>query len=605
LGVVNHFSLRFVWRITVCALAFALAPQAGTAERKKDPLPEIPPPVQPLMVKVLRGETAEIQLRIHGSRNEPLRFLIRTPPEHGLLTEVRVLNREIGVVTYKPPANAAIVRDRFFYAAQTSVGVSASAEVVINITDPPPDLGLPDALDFSSVPVGSTARKQLEIVNRGGGIAEGKIVIGAPWKIDGPAGYRLTAGARMVLKVVFAPDTPGNFDTLLRCTSQPEASVTVHGEAVSALTATPAKVVLQQDVADDPVRTGSFELTNATDTDRPVALTGGARLQFPPDINVPAHGSVKVTLLSAAKDVAPLADEIRVASSGTTLVIPVRAAAVGPIVRTSRETVAFGRVDAASSAETRLALENIGGTVADVKLEVGTPFTTEPKTALAPGEKKSVILRTQPAPAGRHRSLLKVKIDQRDLAIPVEVELFAAAAPVPPTEVATDHPAPSPEIEISTPSVAVTAATASLSGEVFGHQRPVSGVKVTAITAHTAVLEWPVALHEATQFRVEYRILEQSPEGALQVRWDALPGVTIRRDGDRYFAALRELESATRFGLRVIPLAPGGDADGPLFVHSFNTLPKRKWWPAITPLRVLLAALAGCGFLVWRQRRGT
>ncbi|MCE9611595.1 MAG: hypothetical protein K8R23_15465 [Chthoniobacter sp.] len=596
-------SLSHIWRASVYGLVLALAPWGGAAERKKDPLPEIPPPVQPLTVKVQRGENVEIQLRIHGSRNEPLRFLIRTPPEHGRLTEPRALNREIGVVTYTPPANPIIMRDRFLYAVQTSVGVSASAEVAITILDSPPELALPEALNFSLLPVGSVVTKQLELVNRGGGIAEGKVVIGTPWKIDGPAGYRLTSGARMIFKIAFAPEAPGIFDTLMRFTSQPEASVTVHGEAIAALTAIPAKIALQQGDVGDPVRAGSFELTNATDTERRVELTGGVRLQIPRNLTVPAQGAVKVSALTAANDVASLDDEIRVEARGFAVVVPVRAAAVGPIVRTTRSSVSFGRVDATKSAEAGLELENIGGTVANVSLEIVSPFKTEPRIQLAPGEKKSVILRMNPAAAGRHRALLKVKGERQELEIPVEAELFAAAVSVPPTEVATPPAVPASEIAITSPASPATSPTASLPEGVFANLRPVAGVKTTAVTQHTATLEWPVALHGATQFRVEYRILEISPESELQVRWDALPGVSIRREGDRYVAALRELEPATHFGVRVVPLTPGGETTEPLFFHHFATLPKRNWLPTVTPLRILLAVLAGCVFFVWRQRR--
>ena len=120
-----------------------------------------------------RGEPAEIALRIYGVKNEPLKYLIRAAPKYGKLTEPRVAEREVSVVTYMPPADLAITRDRFTYAVQNGAGVSAAVEVAITIVDQPPDLALPGALDFGTMLAGATAAKTLEIRNRGGGMAEG------------------------------------------------------------------------------------------------------------------------------------------------------------------------------------------------------------------------------------------------------------------------------------------------------------------------------------------------------------------------------------------------------------------------------------------------
>ena len=383
----------------------------------------------PQAVKVPRGEPVEIALRIYGVKNEPLKYLIRTPPKSGKLTEPRVLEREVSAVTYTPPADLAVTRDRFSYAVQNGAGVSASVDVLITIVDQPPDLALPGALDFAPMLAGATAAKTVEIRNRGGGLAEGQVAVEAPWKIEGAARYRLAAGARAVFKVVFAPEKGGVFESAVRFSSQPESGVRVRGEAQEAIAAAPAKIELQN-AAGDAVRTGAFELTNQTDAECRVTLSGGARLQVPAELTVPAHGKVSVPVQTAATDVTALDGEVRAESAGLTVRVPVRAARVGPLVRSVRGPVMFGRVDAARAAGADFELENFGGTAADVSWEIGAPFVMEqPSARLAPGEKKTLTLRMQPAAAGKYRAWLTVQCNRQKLEIPVEAELFAKAAP--------------------------------------------------------------------------------------------------------------------------------------------------------------------------------
>ena len=568
------------------------------AERKKEPLPEAPPPAQPLAVKVQRGAPCDIPLRIYGQKNEPLKYVIRTPPVHGRLTEPRVVEREISAVTYTPPADLAIARDQFSYAVQTRAGVSAAVDVVITIVDLPPRLALPGALDFSSVLAGAVAAQPLEISNSGGGIAEGRAVVDAPWKIDGPVGYRLGAGAHAVFRVVFAPEAAGTFENAVRFSSQPETSVPVRGAARAALAVHPAQVVLQH-AAGDPVRTGSFEITNQADAERRVTLSGGGRLQISADLAVPAHGTVRVPVQTTAGDVAALDGEVRVEAPGLALRVPVRAAPVGAIVRAGRALVAFGRVDATQAAGASLELENIGGTTAGVSLAIAPPFVLEQATAtLLPGEKKTLALRMQPAAAGKYRARLTVQADRQQLEIPVEVELIAASAPAPtlvPVEPSSSEPAPQLPAPEETPVVP---------GQFPGELRVAKGVKLSDVRATGATLEWPAAMSEATRFRVERRGLVADETGGVKFRWDELPGVTFRREGDRHVALLRGLQPTTVYGLRVVPLGADPEASQPLFMQNFTTPQAGSGlWSKVTPLRVLLAVLVLCAALLLRQRR--
>ena len=573
---------------------------AARAERKNEPPPEAPPPALPQAVKVPRGEPAEIALRIYGRKNEPLRFLVRAAPAHGKLTEPRVVEREVSVVTYTPPADLAITRDRFTYAVQNSAGVSAAVDVVITIVDQPPDLAVPGALDFSSMPAGGTAAQTLEIRNRGGGIAEGQAEVEVPWKIEGAAKYRLGAGAGAVFKVVFAPEKGGVFESAVRFSSQPGASVRVRGEAMEAMAVTPAKIELQN-AAGEPVRSGTFELSNQTDGERRVTLSGGARLRVPAEVMVPARGQVSVAVQTAAADVTALEGEVRVESAGLIVRVPVRAARVGPLVRSVRGPVAFGRVDAAKAAGASFELENFGGAEADVRWEIGAPFVMEQASVrLAPGEKKTLELRTQPAAAGKYRAWLLVLWERQKLEIPVEAELTAAVSEPATIRAAESRPDAAPEATPEEPGAAPPGMAEELRAELL---RP-GNAGLAQLDAKNATLEWPVAVSAAATFRLEILRIGAAADGGPKIVWEEIPKVTVQREGGRYLAALTGFEPGKRYGVRVVPLGPGGEAGPPVFTQFFDTPARAGWWPKFTLLRGLMAALVVCaGGLLWQRRR--
>ena len=199
-----------------------------------------------LNLRIRREGKTEIPLRIYGKANEPLKYLIRVPPEHGRLSEPRPTEREVSVVIYEPPADLSITTDKFSYAVQNSLGVSGAVDVSITIVDDQPQLAFPDALDFGKIRAGATNYRMLEISNHGGLIATGEVIVDPPWKIVGKNGYRLHAGDVAVFKIIFAPDAGGSFEGVARFTSEPEHSTTLRGVAEAAISAKSGTWVLQQ-----------------------------------------------------------------------------------------------------------------------------------------------------------------------------------------------------------------------------------------------------------------------------------------------------------------------------------------------------------------------
>ncbi len=190
---------RSAW---LAALFCVLLIVPASGQRKQQPAVGVVPP-QPvqLNVKVRREGKTEIPLSVNGVAGEPLKFLIRTPPVQGKASDPRSTGRETAVTVYEPPADLSIIADHFLYAVQSGAGVSAPVEVFITIVDQPPQLTNPDTLEFPAVRTGSTTSKLLEITNSGGGMLVGEVVVEAPWRIEGKAGYRLGAGDVAIYKL--------------------------------------------------------------------------------------------------------------------------------------------------------------------------------------------------------------------------------------------------------------------------------------------------------------------------------------------------------------------------------------------------------------------
>lgn len=581
---------RLAW---LSALASCLLLVPATAQRQEPALRRAPPQPVELAVKVRREGKTEIPLRIHGKANEPLKFLIRTPPVHGKLAEPRPTDREAAVAVYEPPADLTITTDRFFYAAQGVAGVSASVEVSITILDQPPQLTIPDVLEFPALRTGATSSKLLEITNSGGGLAAGEVIVEAPWRIEGKTGYRLGAGDIAIFKIFFAPTAGGDFENVARFTSDPAHSTTLRGTAESSVVANPTRVLLRHGVG-DPVRTGTFSLTNQTDEPRTLQLTSDSRLQLPPQVTLPARGQIEVPIQTAASDVLSLETSILITATDLEFRVPVKAAPPGPIVRATQPAVAFGRLAAGAAASAPFELENIGGTPGEVTWAIAPPFrTAQNSVLLLPGEKRRFAVELESSKPGKFRAWLQCKSGAQTFDVPVEAEVASVArnpensGPMTsgssPAEAATPAPE-SPVVESPAPAVPF---------DWLVDTALPAGVKVTGITPTSAVLEWPASLSPATRFRVQARVFGFAPDRSLQVNWQEIPGLEIKAQGASYLATIPDLQPAQPWALRVLPVKADGEPGERLFAVDFFTPPKPAILPTLSPLRVLLVALFG------------
>ena len=563
-----------------------------------------PAPPQPLAfsVKVKRTEPADIGLRIYGKAHSGLRYLIRTPPERGTLSEPRVWEegKEISVVTYQAPADVSVKRERFTYAVQSTAGVSAPVEVVITILDEEPLLVIPDTLDFTTLLAGQTAAKTFEILNKGGGMTEGAISVDAPWRIEGGRRYRLGAEERMAVKLVFAPVAAGSFGGEVKFSSDRGHTTALRGEAVAPIAVSPATLELRH-TAGSAIRGGTVEIANNTDASATLTFAAGPRVLVQQGATIPPHAKIPVMVRTDAADMVPLEDELRVEGSGFTARVALRAAAVGPILHVTPETIVFqGR-------RATFTVENLGGAPGTATMEIAPPFQiAQPSVAIAPGQTLSVAIDLPPGGAERLRTWLTVKIGEQKREIAVEAEATGAprtaSAPRPASRTAPTRSAM--KTAASEPGEISETGLAEMPQWVLDKQSA-KVARVRDVTDTAATIEWPGTLSSAEKFRIEGRQLSLGKDRKLETSWVAFRDVPVTRADGMWRAQFDGLRPMQPYTLRVLPLAADGTAGERLFIVDLHTKAKAPSALRFTPMRgLLLAALMLVGITVWRRVRG-
>jgi hypothetical protein len=436
-------------------------------------------------------------------------------------------------------------------------------------------------------------------------MAEGEIEVDMPWQIEGPRAYQLAAGQRQRFTVVFAPDTAGLFRREIRYTSHRDRTTLLRGEVRAAIAVDPAAVELRHGPG-DPARHAVFHILNHTSEDQTVTLGAAERLQAPASITVPAGERVPVSLSTAPTDVAPLGEEVRLAGAGMELRVPVRAAAVAPILRSAAAEIDFGQAAAAQPARASLEIQNVGGTEGFWRLEPAAPVSAEPAEArLAPGEKKKIGLTLLSPEPGQFRSLLTLRGEGQAVALPFKA---LVTTPSPPRRPATRAGVRA----LQTSSLAAGSRSGPLDDRAMADtstQRPgrplardVAGVRPVEIGRSRAVLEWPASLSPAKEFRIESRQLSLDAKRDLKIEWTEESAVRTRFEGGRVRAQISNLKPGSGYMFRVVPLGVGSGPGKPLFSMSLQTAPKLRLRDIVTLPRVLAGLLVIClSVLGWQK----
>ena len=557
-------------------------------------------------VKVLRGESVVVPLSIFGASGEPLQYVIRSNPKYGKLGPITSKVGGGTTVTYKAPVKIGIVEDRFTYAVQGREGVSAPGVVTVAITDPPemPEkLVIPRELEFPSVFLGQRSAVELELANEGGGFSEGQVTVQPPWSIEGPKEYRIGAKSKFVVKIVFTPDKAGEQAGEAIVGGAPRRAIALRGSAEERLTVTPARLDLRAGRGNQ-TRMAVLRLANRSGEPAKVAVTVDARLLTDASVTVPARGEIAIPVFADAGTVGAFDDQVSLKSDEWSATVPVRASALGPMLRFSKDDADLGHVAAGQAAEAVVTVENSGGESASVQFAIAAPFTVTPvSSVIAPGKHADLLVRMPSADPGTHTAALKAQTAGSEAKLTVRAEV--AAEPVRntrPPAIASPTPEKAPPENPAPPDPSVNPPPAPTPFTMKEHPNAL-GAFARATSPKTAVLDWPASLGPTSSIRIEEQNLALSGDGKLRINWVPLGKAQVRQEGSLMHADLPGLRPGASHTIRVV--AGQGNPPSPIFTVQFWTPPAKPVFAFSWKKAVLLLIVAVLGFAAFRRwKRG-
>ena len=584
MGFRSYF--RRLLRLGFGALLFSLPLEVCAQRSKPTPSPAPPQPV-PLNLQVNRGETLTIPLRIYGTRAQRLDFLIRAKPQHGRLSAPKQSDQEVASVVYTPPDNLALKADRFAYAVRSREGVSAPAEVIIRIVDAAPRLIAPATIDFASLLVGETEAKTVELLNRGGGIAEGRLQVREPWKVKGPPSYRLAAGERQVFEVEFAPSAAGVFEAELQFTSDPTRETLLRGRAVAAVELVPGYLRLRQ-MRGEATRMGAFELRNHQSEAVHIELLGSDRLKLQRTWHVPPGEAVTVVVQTVAGDVAGLRERLTAQTNGAPVAaLEIEAAAAGPLLQVKPAQLDFGEITAGQRATAVLQVANTGGTGVEITLEAPAPFALDRgKLNLAPGAVEPVNVSLTAVTSTSQQGEITIRAPDSERSVPLLARRAVSKAAGVPTR--RREPRASRLIPVAdTPPSERRSAV------------PFVPSQIVERTPRTATIAWSSKAAPGARFRAMARKLSLE-NGQLKINWVPYGDFEASESDGRILGTFRNLQPGQLMTFRIMAVA--GGSERVLLERDVATPRPRKWGWRQWWLAGLIGALAICGGVaVWRR----
>jgi len=589
-------------RIIILTILAALAGLSASAQNRRDAGGAAPPPVVSQIVVVKRGEKVSVPLASHGTRSGRLEFLIRSLPAQGRLSAVTSTGLNGATVIYTAPSRGTASEDRFTYAVRTAEGVSAPGLVTVKFLDPPviaTRLKVPGELDFPPVFPGQRSVVEMELINEGGGMAEGEVSVPAPWGIEGIALFRVGGGQRATIKIFFESERAGVSNGEATLTGTMRKRIPLRAVVEEGLAVTPPQLKLTAQ-SGSQTRTGTIQISNRSHEDATVVVAGGPRLITDHSVQVPARGTAAIPVFADAGDSAAFEETVKLSSGHWTATVPVRATAVGAIVKFAGERVSIAGMAGGISASGSATIENSGGEPATVQLDIDPPFELDTRVITVPGRgSKEIPIRAPRAAPGVYRTSLRAMGEGTAEQLEVTAELTSQASAEAPK---SDAPPPETEkIDADSEASEPADALPPWMPRTFQEIPNAMGKLARRSGEDSATLEWPASLGVPADARLEERVLSPGQDDQLQIDWVPLAHVRIAAEGDRVTAELQGLKPGWFYTVRAVS-GQGADVTT-FFTTDFWTRPKKPLLDVGWRSPALTLALAVLAYSIWRTRR--
>ncbi len=297
---------------------------------------QAPPQADAQTANVWRGGQTTIPLRAHYGGGGTVTFRIVQRPEHGTLSELRLLGDNRATIIYENDGAPSVTSDGFRYVVQASGdGVSSPAEVRITVEEPPARMVIPGRLEFGQIMAGESESRSLAITNEGGGVVEGRLTVSAPWQLS-VTDYGVKSGRSEQVEVSFRPDEGRKFVGQITLTGVDgtQTSVQLVGAATSPVRIEPDHLQINAPKAESDPRLGFVSLTNQTERALRLKMEAGPNIQPIPEVALGPHEKKQISIVVLLHRAVPLEEEVALVGPGfkAWLSLEAEAAPVAPTV---------------------------------------------------------------------------------------------------------------------------------------------------------------------------------------------------------------------------------------------------------------------------------
>jgi hypothetical protein len=567
-------------------LAVLACHRASAKDREAGATP--PPLAKPGSALVYLGEPAEVSLNVGGRIVEPLSFLIRKPPRHGVLSNLRRTGRTSAVVTYVPDPAAVPGDDSFTFAAQSPDSpVSAPASVWLSLLEKPPVLEFPAAVDFGTVFLGDTAERDLELRNSGGGQAIGKIQINPPWS-GKVLEYRIPSGSEKRIRLVFRPTDERDFSDRIRLGDDPMASVELRGTGAAPLTWPKAGLVFSPEQ-----RTKGFAevaLANQSPQERTLAFEWPGFVKAPREVSLPPGATVAVRAEIIGPIKTTFQGSVPILSGNFSGQIPLTVyPKPAKLVVIPGSSLELGEAKKGKELRGKFLVRNTGESDASLRISVPDGMLVVPdpgSVILGAGEERwfeVLLVSFKPGPLSG-KILVRTSSGE-----PVQIDVKASVREGSslPVEKFLNIPEPVRAPELPTGEVA-----------------PPPSASLIVSTPHEIEIGWDLTSPETSGYKIQLRKISSPQDDQVLIEWLDWPAAKVSIAGGKATARWERLPENACWTIRIIGLDALGKPGPPSPAFQISTQPRK---PLVVPVWIwvllLGAAAAGAVRLAIKRRR--
>jgi len=561
-----------------------------------------PPPLpQPVKARVFQGEEATIVLVAQGREAGSAKFLIRSRPQYGVLSEIRPVGPGRAAVVYRHFGKGEATSDAFTYAVQAPDSpVSASVRVELQIAERPPVFSGPKSVEFGEAILGQAVAREISLQNLGGGILQGKASADSPWEIVGSADYEIPEKESRSLVVEFRPEKENSYQGVIRFSHDPKAIVLLEGAVRSPLAFHPYRLDLHQKSAAEP---GFLQVTNQTEEDLLLLLKSDPGILVPEMVEIAAGESevLKVRVEKGHTTGAEGVLRLQYAFGSEDVAFRVFPAPAKISMNPEKE-MDFGVLLPGREKVLPLRISNTGGIPLDLQLGADAPaFLPDGyQLALAPGQTREISVGLNARRPGQIQSVLTLRGAQGKSSILLSGQVDSVgkgetSSRLQVTELTAG--------QLQEDGCQIPEGTLIFRGTSFDQ------IRLTARTETSVQFEWDPPSPSPAGYRVEQRVVRNDPAGAPLIAWLPVTNVEVHpaRKGPVQ-AIIFALQPGTRLVVRIISLDASGTPIGASGNFPVSSLAPQPASPGIPmwPLFILLLSLLGWGawrWIHWQQEK--